>query len=302
MRFSSVKYLAGQGFKSVWKNKMMSFASFCIMLVSLLLVGICILATINLNKIISGVEGKNEIVVIVLDGTDEQGIKAVGQSIENLSNIENSVFYSRDEAWENMVKDMTEEQQEVFKYAADDNPLPDTYRVTVADIEKLTDTTNQITGIKNVEKVLAPTEFADVLLSIRNIFSVVAIALIAALAVVSLVIISNTTRTSVYARRKEINIMKYVGATNKFINIPFFIEGMLVGILAAVAAFFLTMFVYKGIGDILRENGQILSILGVKSLYGFKDIVWYVFGGYICAGGVIGAIGTTISTRKYVKV
>ncbi|MCD7773155.1 MAG: ABC transporter permease, partial [Ruminococcus sp.] len=277
-------------------------ASFCIMLVSLLLVGMCILTTINLNKVISGVAGKNEVVVIVLDGTDEEGLEAVGEAIDELSNIEKSVFYSRDEAWEDMVADMTEEQQEVFKYAEDDNPLPDTYRVTVSDIEKLTDTTNQLTSIENVEKVTAPTEFADVLVSIRNIFSVVAIALIAALAVVSLVIISNTTRTSVYSRRKEINIMKYVGATNRFINIPFFIEGMLVGILAAVAAFFLTMFVYKGLGDILNENGQILSILGVRSLYGFSDIIWYVLVGYVLAGGVIGAIGTTISTRKYVKV
>ncbi|MCD8327980.1 MAG: permease-like cell division protein FtsX [Ruminococcus sp.] len=302
MRFGSIKYLTGQGFKSVWKNKMMSFASFCIMLVSLLLVGMCILATINLNKVISGVAGKNEVVVIVVDGTDEEGIAAVGEAIDELSNIEKSVFYSRDEAWEDMVADMTEEQQEVFKYAEDDNPLPDTYRVTVADIEKMTDTTNQLTNIENVEKVTAPTEFADVLVSIRNIFSVVAVALIAALAVVSLVIISNTTRTSVYSRRKEINIMKYVGATNRFINIPFFIEGMLVGILAAVAAFFLTMFVYKGLGDILNENGQILSILGVRSLYGFSDIIWYVLVGYVLAGGVIGAIGTIISTRKYVKV
>ena len=299
MKFNSIKYLTGQGIKSVWKNKMMTFASFCIMLVSLLLVGLCILAAINLNKVISGIEGKNEVVVIVLDGTDEDGIKAVGESIENLSNISSVSFYSRDDAWKDMVADMTPEQQEVFKYAADDNPLPDTYRVTVSDIEKLADSTNQLTSIENVEKVLAPTEFADILLSIRNIFSVVAIALIIALAVVSLV---NTTRTSVYSRRKEINIMKYVGATNKFINIPFFIEGMLVGILAAVAAFFLTMFVYNGLTDIITENPQILNILGVRSLYKFKDIMWYVLGGYVLAGGVIGAIGTIISTRKYVRV
>ncbi len=302
MKFSSVKYLTGQGIKSVWKNKMMTFASFCIMLVSLLLVGLCILAAINLNKVISGIEGKNEVVVIVLDGTDEEGTKAVGSDIEKLSNISSVSFYSKDDAWKDMVADMTPEQQEVFKYAEDDNPLPDTYRVTVADIEKLADSTNQLTDIENVEKVLAPTEFAEILLSIRNIFSIVAIALIIALAVVSLVIISNTTRTSVYARRKEINIMKYVGATNRFINIPFFIEGMLVGILAAVAAFFLTMFVYNGIAEILTENPQILNILGVRSLYNFKDIMWYVLGGYVVVGGVIGALGTIISTRKYVKV
>lgn len=302
MKFSSVKYLAGQGVKSVWKNKMMSFASFCIMLVSLLLVGMCILAAINLNKIISGIEGKNEVVVIVVDGTADADLEAVGDSISKLQNIESSSFYSKDEAWKNMMDDFTDAQKDLFKYAEDDNPLPDTYRVKVKDIEKLADTTNQLASISNVEQVLAPTEFADILLSIRNIFSVVAIALIVALAVVSLVIISNTTRTSVYSRRKEINIMKYVGATNKFINIPFFIEGMLVGILAAVGAFFLTMFVYEGLYDVISAKPQLLNILGVKSLYAFKDIVWYVAGAYVLSGAVIGAVGTTISTRKYVKV
>lgn len=302
MKFSSVRYLAGQGVKSVWKNRMMSFASFCIMLVSLLLVGLCILLTLNLNKIISGIEGKNEAVVIITDGTDEDGVAAVGESIEKIANIEKSVFYSKEEAWTNMVEDLPENQQDLFKYAEDDNPLPDTYRVTVSDIEKLADTTNQLSAIENVESVSAPTEFAEILTSVRNIFSVVAVALVVALAVVSLVIISNTTRTSVYARRKEINIMKYVGATNKFINIPFFIEGMLVGILAAVAAFFLTMFVYDGLYNAINSKPVLLNVLGVKSLYTFTTIRWYVLAGYVCVGGFIGAVGTTISTRKYVKV
>ena len=96
--------------------------------------------------------------------------------------------------------------------------------------------------------------------------------------------------------------MKYVGATNKFIKIPFQIEGTLIGLLAAVAAFVLTMFVYRGVFNLFEGNYQLLTILGVNSLYSFKDIFIPVAVSYLAVGAVIGAIGTTISTSKYVKV
>lgn len=302
MKLSSINYLVGKGISSVWKNKMMSFASFCIMLVSLLMVGISVLASININKIISGIEGKNEVIVIVKDGTTDEAITDLGTSIKDIKNVDTVTFYSREEAWQSMIDDMTKQEQELFQYAEGDNPLPDTYKVSVKNIEKMADTTNRMSTLEGVESVKASNEFADVLISVRNIFSVIALAVVIALIIVCLVIISNTTRTSVFARRKEINIMKYVGATNKFIKIPFQIEGTIVGLLAAVAAFILTMFVYRGAANLIQDNYQILTILGVDSLYSFRDILIPVGIAYLVAGAVIGAIGTTISTSKYVKV
>lgn len=302
MKLSSMNYLVGKGIKSIWKNKMMSFASFCIMLVSLLMVGLSVLASININKIISGIEGKNEVVVIVKDDSTDEAIAALETSLKNIGNVDTVSFYSKEEAWESMINDMSEQEKSLFQYAEGDNPLPDTYKVSVKDIEKMADTTNLMSTLEGVESVKASNEFADVLISVRNIFSVIALAVVAALIIVCLVIISNTTRTSVFARRKEINIMKYVGATNKFIKIPFQIEGTLVGLIAAVAAFVLTMFVYRGAANLLQGNGQILTILGIKSLYSFRDIFLPVAVAYLAAGAIIGAIGTTISTSKYVKV
>lgn len=302
MKLSSINYLVSKGITSVWKNKMMSFASFCIMLVSLLMVGISVLASININKIISGIEGKNEVIVIVKDGTSDEAITALESSIKEIKNVDTVSFYSREEAWKSMIDDMSKEEQELFQYAEGDNPLPDTYKVSVKDIEQMADTTNRMSTFEGVESVKASNEFANVLISVRNIFSVIAIAVVTALIIVCLVIISNTTRTSVFARRKEINIMKYVGATNKFIKIPFQIEGTIVGVFAAVAAFILTMFVYRGAFNLFQENYQILTILGVDSLYSFRDIFIPVGIAYLAAGAVIGAIGTTISTSKYVKV
>lgn len=301
MKASSVKYLAGQGVKSIWKNRMMTFASFCIMMVSLLMVGMSVLLSINLTKIISGIEGKSEVVVQIKDNTDDKSIKQLEKDLKSVPNINKVDFYSKEEAWENMLKDMTEEEKSFFQYA-DDNPLPDTYKITIKDIKKMSETTAQIETFENVQSTKSPTAFADVLISLRRVVTFVSAAITLALVIVCLIIISNTTRSSVYARRKEINIMKYVGATNSFIRIPFFVEGMVVGILAAICALFLTRFAYDGIYSILNDDFQLLRVLGVKSLYSFKDMFWYVAGAYVLAGAFIGAVGTSISTGKHLKV
>ncbi len=301
MKASSVKYLAGQGVKSIWKNRMMTFASFCIIMVSLLMVGMSVLLSINLTKIISGIEGKSEVVVQIKDNTDDNSIKQLEKDLKSVPNINKVDFYSKEEAWENMLKDMTEEEKSFFQYA-DDNPLPDTYKITIKDIKKMSETTAQIETFENVQSTKSPTAFADVLISLRRVVTFVSAAITLALVIVCLIIISNTTRSSVYARRKEINIMKYVGATNSFIRIPFFVEGMVVGILAAICALFLTRFAYDGIYSILNDDFQLLRVLGVKSLYSFKDMFWYVAGAYVLAGAFIGAVGTSISTGKHLKV
>ena len=301
MKASSVRYLAGQGIKSIWKNRMMSFASFCILLVSLLMVGMSVLVSINLTRIISGIEGKSEVVVQIKDNTLQAEINELEERIKNIPNIKNVEFYSKEKAWEGMLEGMTEEEQELFQYA-DDNPLPDTFKVTVNDIEKMTETTTQIEIFDNVESTKSPTAFADILISLRRVVTVISAAIILALIIVCMIIISNTTRASVFARRKEINIMKYVGATNSFIRIPFFIEGMVVGMLAAVVALFLTQFAYNGIFNILSDDFQLWNVLGIKSLYSFDDMFWYIAGAYLIAGAFIGAVGTSISTGKHLKV
>lgn len=301
MKASSVRYLAGQGIKSIWTNRMMTFASFCIILVSLLMVGISVLISINLTKIIGGIEGRSEVVVQIKDGTDEKARDELQTKIEKIPNVNTVEFYSKEEAWKGMLEDMTDEEKSFFQYA-DDNPLPDTFKITVVDIEKMTDTTTQIDTLDNVESTKSPTAFADVLISIRRVVTIVSAAIILALIIVCFIIISNTTRASVFARRKEINIMKYVGANNRFIRIPFFIEGMIVGIVAAICALFLTKFAYDGIYEIFNDEFNLLNILGVKSLYSFNDMFWPVAAAYAIAGALIGAIGTSISIGKHLKV
>lgn len=301
MKASSVRYLAGQGLKSIWRNRMMSFASFCIILVSLLMVGLSVLLSINLNRIIGGIEGKSEVIVQIKDNTDDAAQDELKKKLEDIPNVNEVEFYSKEEAWENMLEGMTDEEKDFFQYA-DDNPLPDTFRITVVDIKKMTETTTQIDTFDNVESTKSPTAFADVLISIRRLVTIISGAIVIALIIVCMIIISNTTRASVFARRKEINIMKYVGANNCFIRIPFFVEGMIVGILAAATALLLTMFAYDGVYNILNDDFKLWNILGVKSLYSFKDMLWPVAGAYAVAGALIGAVGTSISIGKHLKV
>lgn len=167
MKVSSFRYLVNQGLKSIWTNRMMSFASFCIMLVSLLMVGISVLASINLNRIIGGIEDKSEVVVQIKDNITDSDIQELESKIKQIPNVNTLEFYSKESAWENMIKDMSEEERELFQYA-DDNPLPDTFRLTVVDIQKMAETTTQIDTFENVESTKSPTAFADVLISIRR--------------------------------------------------------------------------------------------------------------------------------------
>ena len=301
MKASSFRYLVGQGFKGIWKNRMMTFASFCILLVSLLMVGIACLTAINLTRVIGGIEDKSEVVVVINDNATKEDEQVLEEKLRSIPNVNTIELYTKEEAWENMLKDMTEEEKEFFEYA-DDNPLPDTYKVTVRDIQIMGDTTAQIEILDNVDSTQSPTEFADILISIRRIFTIVAFAVVLALVIVSLIIISNTTRASVFSRRKEINIMKYVGATNSFIRIPFFVEGMIVGLIAALGALLLTKFAYEGLYGIFNENISIWNILGMQSLYSFDDLFWPVTISYLAAGAFIGAIGTSISTGKHLQV
>lgn len=301
MKVSSFKYLVNQGFKGIWKNRMMTFASFCILLVSLLMVGVSVLTALNLTRIIGGIEDKSEVIVIVKDNASEQDKKALEEKLNKLPNVNTVSLYTKEEAWKNMLDGMSDEEKDFFQYA-DDNPLPDTYKITVKDIEKMTETTTQIETFDSVDSTKSPTAFADVLINIRRVFSVIATAIVLALIVVCLIIISNTTRASVFTRRKEINIMKYVGATNGFIKVPFFVEGMIVGLAAAVGALLLTKFAYEGIYNIFNDDFSLWSILGVQNLYSFKDLFFPVCVSYLVAGALIGAVGTSISTGKHLKV
>lgn len=301
MKISGIRYLTKQGFENVWKNRMMAFASFCVLLVSILLVGISILFYININSMIGGVENKNEVIVYLDDNTTNAQILEMQTLLGNMDNVDKVEFYSKDKAFDDMKKSMNE-YEELFTSLEGDNPLPDSFRLKIKDIALTSETVTLINELDHVYSIRAAYDFVNILTEIKKIVTLIASAIIIALAIVSMVIISNTTKASVFARRNEISIMKYVGATNAFIRIPFFVEGMITGMAAGVVATVITWIGYDAVVNLLTEEVNILNIIGTGSILPFSDIIIKVALSYIISGAVVGALGSVLSTRKHLNV
>ena len=301
MKISGFKYLVEKGVDNVWKNRMMAFASFCVLLVSLLLVGLSVLVYMNVNSIIGGIEQKNEVIVYLDDDITDDELHDIGASLQKMSNVTEVRFYSKEEAYESLKQSMAE-YEVLFESLGDDNPLVDAYRLKVGDIGQISATIAQIRTLHHIYSIRAPYDFVNLLLQLRSILTIVMGALIVAMVIVSMVIIFNTTKTSVYARREEIQIMKYVGATDGFIRIPFFIEGMVTGFFAGIAALIITWLAYDAVVNTLQSQVALLSIIGLGSIISFGSIYVPVMLSYICGGALVGAVGSAISTRKYINV
>ena len=302
MRMSNFSYLVRRGVGSVFRNGMMSLASFFVLLVSLMLIGMSVLVAMDIGVIMSNIEEKNEIDVYVYGDVDQTVLNHITDAISSNQNVPAGgvVFYSKEDAWEDKQNEMPE-MKELFEYLPE-NPMPHTFRVTVNDISLISETAEEFRTIEGVEKVTAPYDFASALVNIRSTLTVIAGAILIVMVVTSVIIIYNAIRSSVFARAKEINIMKVVGATNSFVKIPFFIEGMFIGVAAGAASWFITKITYEALVQLFREDLTIWRIFGLADMIQFDEVTWYFLAANCILGAVLGAIGTIISTGKYVRV
>ena len=300
MRTSNATYLVKKGISSVWKNFLMSFASFSILMVSLLLVSCAMLLMMNVNTIMGNIEDTNEITIYLEENITDKQIEHIRSVLEKNDDITDVQYYSKEQALDDFRNDMAE-YSELLDYL-DENPMPEAFLVRVKDLTKIRAVDKALNQIEGVEKTKAPYDFANVLTHIRNTLSVIGGAVLLALIVVSIVIVSNTIRTSVFARRNEINIMRYVGATSGFIKTPFFVEGMFIGILAGAASWGLTWLVYDSVFSLFSADLTLWQMFGFYGLTPFDEIMWFVLAVNCAAGAFLGAVGTVISTGKYIKV
>ncbi|MBP5580592.1 MAG: permease-like cell division protein FtsX [Ruminococcus sp.] len=303
MKLSGIRYLADQGVENIWKNKMMAFATFCVLLISLLLVGIAGLFYINLNSMIKGLGSQNEVVVLMNVGTTAEQNSAAEEAIKALPNIDKVEFVSKEDALARQKASLPNAEKIFNDYIGNDASfMPDGFSVTVKNTDKITETTDSISSLANIQSASASPQVAEFLRELRKVVSLIAGAIIIALAVVSMIIISNTTKASVFARREEIQIMKYVGATNAFIRLPFFVEGMVTGFFAGAGAYFITWAIYSSAYNMIKEQGMLMNTFGVSSLIPFDKIQFIVIIAYLVAGALIGALGSVVSTRKHIDV
>lgn len=299
MRGNNFSYLVKQGVVSVWRNRMMSFASFCIIMVSLLLISLATLLAMDINRIIGSAENKNEVLVYVLDVSKDRLVK-IEEQLKKSGYTEKVVFYSKQEAFDAQ-KEKMPEYSELLNALAE-NPMPDTFRVTVKDITKMDEAKKTFETIEGVDDVSAPYDFASVLVSLRTTLTIIALAMLIALTIVSVVIVYNSSRTSVFARRKEIGIMKSVGATNSFIKFPFFIEAMFIGVIAGAVSWYLTKIAYEALASFFANDITIWRVLGFSNIIRFDEVMWAALVLNCIIGAVLSAIGTVLSMGKHLKV
>lgn len=284
----------------MWKNFVMSFASFSILMVSLLLVSCSVLLMVNVGIIMGNIEDTNEISVFLEEGVTAEQIGHVRDVLENNSDLTDIRYTSKEEALADF-RETLDDYAELLD-SLEENPMPETFQVRVTDLTKIKHVVDLISGVDGVEKVKAPYNFASALINIRNTFTIIASAVLVALIIVSVVIVSNAIRTSVFSRRNEISIMRYVGATNGFIKAPFFVEGMFIGVLAGVASWGLSWIVYDAVFSMFGNDITLWQMFGFFDLIPFTSISWIVLAVNCAAGALLGAVGTVISTGKYVKV
>lgn len=301
MRGSSFGYLIRVGIRSVFKNRLMSFAAIGVLVACLMLIGMAGLLSLNVNSIIGYLEDQNEVIVFVEDGTDAQGLENLDLDLHSIDNIIEVTLITKEDTLASY-KERLGEDGELLDYFDNDIPFPDAFQIRVDDLARLDDTLATISTLDNVMKVNAPTDIASTIVTIRQAVYVGGAGIVLILAVVALIIIANTIKITVFNRRKEINIMKFVGATDSFIRLPFIVEGMMLGLIAATIAFFIVWGGYEYFISWMIGSQSPLFAMFREQMLPFSDIALWMFEAFAGSGIVIGVGGSMIFVRKYLKV
>lgn len=302
MKWSSFKYLARQGLHNMINNRLMSFASVGVLTVCLIITGVAGLFTANMNSLMIYLRSQNEVVVYLDENLDETGLASVDSALRSISGLKEVTYVSKDEALDLMRESMGDKGELFDVFEGEENPFLANYKVVLQDVGQMEEIVPQLESISGVVDVNVPTGLSDLVVNIHKAVTVISVGLVVVLGFVSIVVISNTIRLTVFARRKEINIMKYVGATNGFIRLPFFVEGIAVGLIAGVISSAIVLGGYQLLiiysVDFPAFWGAILNDV----LLGMGQVWWKVLIAFLAFGSLIGSVGTATSIRKYLHV
>lgn len=302
MRGSSFGYLIKEGAKNVWVNRLMSVASVGVLTACLLLIGGAVLFSVNVNSIVGYVESQNEVKVFLKNDISDDIRSSLDEDIRKISNLGEIEYIPKEEGILIFSQTMGEYSDLVAGLQGDENPLPDAYKIKVKDLSDLSATVKEIEGLTGVESVSAPEEVATSITGIKNAVTVFGIFVVSILVLVSLIITANTIKITVYNRRKEINIMKFVGATDSFIRLPFIIEGTILGILSALLAYVVVWAGYDYLLAHLTQTATGWLGLAYQNFVPFTQLALDIFAGFLGAGIVSGTFGSMLFVRKHLRV
>lgn len=303
---SSLGYLIKEGFKNLFNNRMMSLASIGVLISCLVLTGSAVMLTVNVTNIVDSVSDKNLTNVYLDDDMDHLHAVAIGQDLLAVDHVVDAQLIEKDEAMEAYREQLGED---IFQnMTGKGNPFPYSYRITVdtetmQNVEQYDAVVEQLKQVKlvrngevlgSVASVSSHRDMAQKLTSLSSLITMMSFWIILALAVISLFIIANTIRMTMFSHRFEISIMKSVGATNAFVRIPFIVEGIIIGLVSAAVSvailFFLSNAVIAAVTSILRFQ-----------LTPLTDIIWYITGAFVGAGVIVGALGSLLSISRFLK-
>lgn len=301
MKGSSFSYLIKEGARNIWVNRMMSLASIGILVSCMLLIGSAILLSINLNGMVSYVENQNEMVAFLEDSADDVTVSAVEAALNSNDNVDSFDFVSREEALEryseivpdSLLENLEQDKEEVF---------PLSFRITLKDLSLIDETTAQIESIPGIMRVNAPTNVAETVTGIKRAVYICGSGIVIILLAVTLIIIANTIKVTVFNRRKEINIMKFVGATDRFIRMPFVVEGILLGVISACIAYLLLWGGYTYLINYVQTQASATLSAFLKNLVPFSQVAKQLLASFAVGGIAIGVFGSMIFVRKHLKV
>ena len=288
-------YFVHEGVSNMFSHGFMSFAAIGITVACLLIMGTFTLVAVNANELLLTLEQENEILAYVDDSYTESQARALQSELEEVPNVASVTYISNDQAMEDFKDQYPEE--ELFQ-DLDPEILEDRYAIRLVDLEKQGETVAAIEQLPGISDVSHYEEIAGGFVTMRNVATVVCVALIAILFVVSVFIISNTIKLTTFDRRDEIAIMRMVGATNGFIRWPFVYEGFLLGLLGAVIAFFLQWALYTAVARGVDTNDtlQLIQVIPFAQLWAPVAAV------FAAAGIVIGVGGSLSAIRKFLQV
>ena len=264
MTGASLKYLIKEGFRNTWTNRMMSIASICVLMSCLVLIGSASMMFLNIDSLLGKIEEENVIMVYISKGTTDEEIANMENEIKACGNIKQVEFVSKEDAWAEQLSTMEDAQAEFFTQISSDIPLPDAYKVTVENLDQFNDTVSKLKQLQHI----------------------------------SLFIISNTIKLTVYSRRLEISIMKSVGATNSFVRLPFVVEGMILGIVSGIISLGLVWGLYE---LAVNEFSDLLSTFNGLDFLKFQNYALPMLGIFIAIGVVTGVGGSLITMSKYLN-
>ena len=295
MRFSTKQYFIKETYKSIRRNGFMSFASISTVAVSLLVLGMFLMIFLNTNNLAQYLENQVQISVYMQDSATDKQLASVKDKLTKMPGVVKVTQVNKQQALERFKKRLGDQEQ-LLNSLGKENPFPNSFEVQVDNPDRIKVLTPQIGQLPKVETAKFGQEVVEHLFQLTKILRLGGIVLVVFLAMATLFIISNTIRLTVFARRKEVIIMKYVGATDWFIRWPFLLEGMTLGFFGAVVAFVLINSIYASLLDRIHATLAFLPLLPTSPLLLYVDLF------LLAAGTGIGALGSYISLRKFLRV